>query len=104
MNRLCSFLGLCRRAGKLTFGAEKTLQAAKDKRIFLAVITSDVSEKTEKEIRFVCNDGVQVLKINLKSEETGLVLGLPCKVLGVTDRSMAGKITDLASQELSKEE
>lgn len=103
MNRLCSFLGMCRKAGKLTYGANQTTQAAKANEISLVCVAADVSEKTEKEIRFVCHENVRILKLGCTSEEIGYVLGMACRVIGITDDSMAGKIESLAMQELTKE-
>ncbi len=78
-------LGLARRAGVISYGADGCIEALKRKKSGLIIISSDISEKTKKEIMFV-SGGVDVLISDLKKEELGKIIGTrPTAVLSVND-------------------
>jgi ribosomal protein L7Ae-like RNA K-turn-binding protein len=52
--RALSHLGLCRRAGKIISGEELVIQAIRESRAHLVIISIDISANTEKKIRDKC--------------------------------------------------
>ncbi len=89
---LLGMLGLCRRAGRLMAGTEKTKAALKGKKAFLVIIGSDISEKTEKEMRFFSAGSAQVLRLNKSTAELAKALGVNAGVFAVTDKNFAEQI------------
>jgi ribosomal protein L7Ae-like RNA K-turn-binding protein len=98
--RLSGLLGMARRGGKLTtgFNAVVTLIAA-GKRV-LVLLAADLSQKTEKELRFSSRDKqIEIIRIPLEKEEIGRALGLakPVGVLALEDKGFASTIRTLCS-------
>ena len=89
-----SLMGIARKANKLFFGANDTLQEMKKNKIFLAVIAKDISAKTEKELRFAAGN-IPVIRapFDLKQllDATGRIAG----VLGIADEGFARKSEEL---------
>lgn len=56
MNKVCGMLGLSRKAGKLIYGYNSTIDLLKSSRKDVLVIyASDASQKTKKNVIFECN-------------------------------------------------
>ncbi len=78
-------IGLSRRAGALSYGAEGCIKDLKKKKSKLIITSSDISEKTKKEIMFA-GGGVDVLISDMTKEELGKIIGTkPTAVLSVND-------------------
>ena len=91
-DRITGLLGLCRRAGKLTIGFDATVAAVKKRTARLVLLSSDVSPKTAKELRFFAEEGgIPVRDLPLTKEACGRALGLQKAVgaLGITDAGFA---------------
>lgn len=91
-DRITGLLGLCRRAGKLTIGFDATVAAVKKRTARLVLLSSDVSPKTAKELRFFAEEGgISVRDLPLTKEACGRALGLQKAVgaLGITDAGFA---------------
>ena len=102
-NRIIDFLSICRKAGKLTYGAAQTIEMMKYGKVVCVLIMSDVSEKTLKEINFANKSGISVLHLNNTKDELKQVLKTACGVVGITDENMKNKIISLAEAQ-NKEE
>ncbi len=78
-------IGLARRAGALSYGTEGCIKDLKTKKSKLIIISSDISEKTKKEIIFQ-SSGVDVLLSDITKEELGKIIGTkPTAVISVND-------------------
>lgn len=91
---------MCRRAGKLTVGMDEVKNACRGKRAFGVLVASDVSNKSLKEIKYVCSvEGVALYDTAMTMNQIGECLGKVYGILAVTDagfmRSMAKKLTEL---------
>ena len=89
-----SLIGIARKANKLTFGTNDTIQEMKKSKIFLAVIASDISAKTEKELRFAAGDTPVIrapFTLQQFSDATGRIAG----VIGIADPGFAKKSEEL---------
>lgn len=59
-DKILTLLGFCRKAGKLTAGTEKVTELIKKGGYCLVMLSSDISEKTEKELKFHAQSGKAV--------------------------------------------
>ena len=87
--KVLSLLGLARRAGKLTMGFDPVVDSVKTGQSRLVLITSDISPKTEKELRFsLRNSEIQLLGIPFDVASTGKALGKAAKIISVDDEGL----------------
>jgi len=79
-------LGLCRRAGALITGFDAVVEAAKRKKLSGIMLARDVSEKTQKEIKFHAGKyNIKVVALSASMDEIKAVTGKRTGVLAVTD-------------------
>ncbi|HHZ01036.1 MAG TPA: ribosomal L7Ae/L30e/S12e/Gadd45 family protein [Sedimentibacter sp.] len=90
MNKIYSMLGLARKGGKISIGFDLTKSDVENNKSFLVVIAGDASEKTKKNIKFIC-DRYRCPYIEYgEKENLGKSLGKnPVSVLSVTDKNIA---------------
>lgn len=92
-DRLLSFLGLCRRARKMTIGAQCAIESAENKKSQLIIYARDFSRKSLKPVLEAAEkNGVAVLMIDRGKDELSLALGKLCGVLSVEDKGFADKL------------
>lgn len=88
---LLSYLGLCRRAGRLSAGFEAAAEAIKRKQSRLILLASDLSAKTEKELRFLCRDmDIKVVRIDKDLLTISKAIGVKAGAVSVNDDGFAG--------------
>ena len=98
MNRFLSTLGLCRRAVKLIHGFDAVCDEIKTKKSTVCgvVTASDISEKTFKEVNFICEKhGIKVFKSNADMDEIKTVLGKRTGVIAILDEGLFGSLSSL---------
>ena len=89
-DRLLGFLGLARKAGKLAVGTAATEESIKRKRAKLVIIASDISAKSEKEIRFLCDKfGATAATAKLGIDDITQSIGTRAGILAVEDEGFA---------------
>lgn len=103
MSRMIDFIGICRKAGGLTYGYEQTSDGMKRGKVVLILVTSDISPKTLKEINFGNKENIPLVHLKHTKDELKQVLKSACGILGITDENLSKKIISLADGE-SKEE
>lgn len=104
-DRLLSFMGICRRAGKLVIGNDPVKESIETDKALLVLIASDISQNTLKKIKPVIEDSsVPCYTINRTKDEISFSLGKACAILAVTDKGFADKFTELIKSEQKKEE
>ena len=104
-DRLLSFLGLCRRAGKLVIGNDPLREAIETEKALLVLTASDISENTLKKINTAVDAGkVAYYQIDRTKDELSFSLGKTCACLAVIDEGFASKLTELIKAEQKKEE
>lgn len=84
-------IGLCRRAGKLIFGfdAVKDEIMKPNSKVSGVVLADDLSEKTKKEVLFVCNKyGVEAHFPKVTMDEIKGVIGKLTGILGILDEGL----------------
>ncbi|MBE6798314.1 MAG: 50S ribosomal protein L7 [Ruminococcaceae bacterium] len=91
---ILSRLGFARKAGKLTLGFSKSKEACQNGKAKLIVVASDVSYKSEKEIRFFAGTSVPVVNLNATMDELSAALGMRAGIVAVTDQGFATSIAE----------
>ena len=92
--KLFGLLTICRKAGRMTMGfdsVKESILTDKAKAVFLA---SDISAKTEKEVRFFA-DQKAVPCIDATIAEIEFSVGRKAGVIGICDEGFAKKLTEL---------
>ena len=83
-------LGLSRRAGKVALGADKSYESISRKKARAVFIASDLSAKTEKELKFKANGtDIKVIRTEYDIETLSKAVGSPAGVITVEDQGFA---------------
>jgi ribosomal protein L7Ae-like RNA K-turn-binding protein len=90
-DKLLSMLGMCRRAGKLVIGFDKTAECVKAHKAHLILVASDTAPRTEKEARFVAKESVAVIRLTVSKDELSHAIGTSAGVVAITDAGFASK-------------
>lgn len=94
--KLLGMLGMCKRAGKLTAGFDTVTEGVRMGTIRCVFYASDVSEKTVKELRYVCEqEGAEVIALPVTMDEIGKAAAKRSGVLAVTDAGLRRKISGM---------
>lgn len=100
MNKFLSFLGLCRKAGRLVLGFDSVKEAIQNNTVEMILFTSDVSQKTKKEILFCIRlRTIKVHNINICMDDFMKILGKRSGIIAITDPGFSKKLSQLISQE-----
>ena len=90
MHKIYSFLGIARKGGNVSIGFDSTKISIEKNKSFLVIIALDASDKTKKNIKFICD------KYNCKyiefgeKELLGKSLGRKVvSVLSITDKNIS---------------
>ncbi|MBQ2795905.1 MAG: ribosomal L7Ae/L30e/S12e/Gadd45 family protein [Oscillospiraceae bacterium] len=95
-NRLSGFLGLCRKAGKLVFGFDMTVEAMQKGTAVSVLLSCDCSERTARNIKRIaegCKTEVYILPLTM--DEIGYAVAKRAGVLAVCDSGFSKKIKEL---------
>lgn len=93
-DRFLSTLGLCRRAGMLISGFDAVCDEIKKpknskNRVYGVITASDISGKTLKEVKFVCDRyGVRLYSASANMEEIKSVLGKRTGIIAILDEGL----------------
>ena len=99
-DKILNFLGLCRRAGKLTVGNDAVVDEAANGKAKLVIVSNDISSNTEKKLKKACSAyNVECIKLNRSRDELSAALGKFCAVVAVLDEGFSKKLTQLISNE-----
>ncbi len=86
MADILGLLTICRKAGKLVLGTDEVKTACRNGKALGVVTVSDFSQKSFKEISFVCScEGVPLYKSEHTLNDMGDALGKVYGVFAVTD-------------------
>lgn len=95
-NKFLNLLGICRKAGRLTLGAAKTTELIKAHKVKAIFIANDLSNKTEKELKFATEQqNIRVARTNFTIEELSRALGTPAGVVSTDDEGFANALYKL---------
>lgn len=100
MDKLLNFLGLCRRAGRLTLGSDMVLEAVRNREARLVLVTNDISKNTEKKVRKCCEQNeIPILTLCRSTQELSFALGKLTAVAATADTGFAEKLSQLINNE-----
>ncbi len=104
MDKVLSFLGLCKKAGKLVSGTELVLDSVRNKKSQLVIIANDISGLGEKTIiKTLTHYKVEYVKYATKSE-LGKALGFEERaVISVNDIGFAEALKKKIFEGIGKE-
>lgn len=93
MDKLLQDIGLCRRAGALCLGTDSTKDALKTGRAAVVVISAELSEKSQKEMRFLSEKyQAKLCLIPHSFEQIAQITRKPVGIMCVTDASLGEKL------------
>lgn len=94
-----STLSLARRAGKLVLGFDKVVEEMKNGRVKAVFFSSDLSEKSCKELCFAAQKyRLQPLQLDVQMEEVQHACGKRSGIFALCDEGFAKKLSALAQQ------
>lgn len=94
--RILSYLGLARKAGKLCVGFADSKEACQKNRARFIAVASDISEKTEKEIKYFSGGKIPVVRVSYTITEISAAIGTKAGIVAVCDEGFAGLLVKAA--------
>ena len=96
VNKLLSFLGLARRAGRLTMGNDPVIESIQKKEAKILLAAADLSPRTLKGVAAAAETGnVRLIQTPISMEELSFAIGKRVGILSVNDAGFAKKIEQL---------
>ena len=95
-NKILTLLGFASKAGKLSFGFATSKEMILKNKSRLIVISSDISEKSRKEMRFIAEkNGINTIILD-DTEQLKLsnAVGHSCGIVSVNDSSFASAVAE----------
>lgn len=88
--KTANLLTMCMKAGKTVKGFDSSCDAVKNGTAYCVLTASDASEKTVKEIDFICRKySVPLIRTELSKDEIGQLCGKVTAVIAVCDKGFA---------------
>lgn len=98
--RLLSFLGIARRAQKLSMGADAAQEAMQKGKTKLLLLASDLSEHSERSARAAAQAAsTPVLPAGVTMDEIAFSVGKRTGILAVNDSGFAGKLRTMLGEQ-----
>lgn len=89
-------LGLSRKAGKMILGSDAVLDAINDYKVFLVLLTKDISRRSGEKISAAANNRlIQVTDLPLSMNEIEMLTGKRSGIIGISDKGFAEAIRKL---------
>ena len=86
MNKIMGLLTMARRAGKLSLGMDMSKDACKSGISKGICVAFDISQKSLKEIKFICmSENVPLYSLGMDMESVGAELGKKVGIISVND-------------------
>jgi ribosomal protein L7Ae-like RNA K-turn-binding protein len=91
MDKVLQAIGLCKKAGKLTFGADGVVDAIRAKKAKVVIVAADASQNTVKKITDKATFyGINCEIVNYTQKELGRAIGKQvCAAVAICDDNMA---------------
>lgn len=99
--KILSFFGLARRAGRLAPGHDAAIESIVKNKAKLCVLCLDASERLEREIRHACSYGgknIPVIKSGFSAGELSKAIGTKAAVVSVNDEGFSKKLLSMFEQ------
>ncbi len=90
MNNKMGLVTMCRKAGKLNLGMDMAKDACKNGTACGVFIAEDISQKSLKEIKYVCGRyGVKLYSLGISMDDIWLDLGKRVGIMAICDSGFA---------------
>lgn len=94
-----NLLTVCRRAGRLTTGFDEVKEGIGKGKVLLVICASDLSPKSEKEIRFFADKkGTKIITCEAVMDDFQAALGKHTGIIGICDEGFAKQFAKLSEQ------
>lgn len=94
--KIINLLTICKKAGKVFLGSDAVKQGVIDRSVKVILISSDLSQKSEKEIRFFAErNNVSVFAADVTMDDVMNSLGRRSGIIGICDEGFAKRFTAL---------
>ena len=93
-NKILSILGLCKKSGNLSLGFDACIDACKQKKSHLILVTKDLSDNTKQKLYNQLDDYL-ISPTNLTMSEINAILRRACGIISINDKGFAEKIKSL---------
>ncbi len=98
-DKLLSFLGIARRAGRLSLGFDAAAEAMRGGKSELLILSDDLSERTERKIKDIARQTeTQTIVLNISMEKLGGSVGKITGIISVNDGGFAKKLKTLCAE------
>ena len=98
MDRIYGILGIAAKAGKLMSGFDSLQEGISKKQVNLVIVAQDASEKTKKEMQFICHKyGVPCIIFGNIQENSHAIGKNNRAIIGICDSGLANKFLELIS-------
>lgn len=92
-NKVMGLIGLCAKAGKLTYGTDVCIELIQKKKAKLIIVAQNAAERTKKNMKFICDNN----KVNIcfygEIEDLSHSIGKQNKaVIGIREVNFANQI------------
>lgn len=99
-NKIYSMIGLCMKAGKLSYGSDMCEEKIKYKKVRLLIIAKNASDNTKERFKKLCKNDIAFFEYGT-IDEISHVIGKDNKaVIGVLDEGFGKKIYELFDESL----
>ena len=96
MDKILNFLGIARRAGKLSLGSDAVEESVNRKKSRLIIVACDVSERIRKSVEKISEKGnVKTVFSDISMEEIGNSIGKAVGIISVNDEGFAKRFIEL---------
>lgn len=100
VNKLLSLMTICRKAGQLSMGFDPMKEALAEGKASAVIIASDISPKTEKEVRYFADrKKIPVEKVQCTIDEIHFCIGKKAGILTICGEGFAKKALELCKIE-----
>ncbi len=92
-DKIYGLIGLAARARKIAYGYDSVIELVKLNKAKLVVVATDASEKTRKNVQYICNKYNVNLIIFGKKDKISHIIGKENKVIiALKDKNLSGEI------------
>ena len=94
-NKIYSFLGLAKKAGKLVSGGDTCMRAVKSGKVLLIIVAADASDNTKKEFTDACRYRGTDIRFFGEKDLLGKFVGKDLRtVIGILDEGFSSKLKE----------
>lgn len=93
MDKILSYITLCKKAGKLAAGFEEVKHNIYKRGVSLVITTKDLSQKSSDNIGYICEKfGIDKISVGITMETVGRMIGKKAGIIGIKDEGFAAAI------------